>query len=220
MAAAKKKEEKPIRQKWIGTAELCEKLDCSKAVVGKHRKAGKMTARRNNDNKKTLSWPWPKAQTEFEEAQAEKKQQIAASLGRPKFDLNAAEYSDLSAWEKVVKANEMGAKNAPDISYMYFKAIEQQAKTRLNQLKVLEAEGKTYERDKVESWAFRVSRANRDSWLNWPQVVSIKMSEELGIPQKKLHDILRKYIIKQLERNSEMPRFFLDEEGSHEHEDN
>ena len=123
MAEAKK-------QKWITTKSLCEELDCSKAVVGRHRKAGKMTAKEDKDGK--LLWPWPKAKEEYERAQAEKRQQIATSGNRPKFDINSAEYSHMAAWEKVVAACEMGAKNAPDIAYAYFKAVEQQCKTRLS----------------------------------------------------------------------------------------
>lgn len=193
------------KQEWITTAELCERLDCSKAVVGRHRKAGKMDAKQKSDKVKTLLWPWPKAKEQYEAAQKMKREQINAHAGRPKFDINSAEYADLMAWEKVVAAVEMGAKNAPDIAYAYMKAIEQQVKTRLATIKLLEAEDKTLPKEEVENFIFTSSRNNRDVWLNWPEIVSVKMAEELGVPAKKCHDVLKKYVIQQLDRNATMP---------------
>lgn len=195
---------KKEKQLWITTAELCERLDCSKTVIGAHRKADRMTAKVNKSNN-TLLWPWPQAKKEYEDAQALKRKQVAANMGRPKFELNAREYADLRAYEKVVQACEMGAKNAPDLAYSYFKALEQQVKARLASIKLLEAEDKTLSKEEVENFIFTASRNNRDVWLNWPEIISIKMAEELGVPTKKLHDVLKKYVRQQLERNATLP---------------
>jgi len=190
------------KQTWITTGEICERLDCSKFLLGGLRKKGEVSFK-EKDGK--FLWPWPKAQKEFEVAQSKKRQQVASNLGRPKFDLNSNEYAHMQAYEKVIAACEMGAKNAPDIAYSYHKAVEQQVKARLASLKLLEAEGKTLEREEVEQFIFTTSRNNRDVWLNWPEIVSVKMAEQLGVPSKKLHDVLKRAVHEQLERNATMP---------------
>lgn len=195
------------KSEWISTAEACKRLDTTKPILGGHKKTGAIDQVRKTP-KGVLEWKWPEVQTQYEAAQKVKREKIAANMGRPKFDINAREYQDLSAHEKVIAAIEMGAKNAPDLAYLYEKAIEQTVKTRLASIKLLDAEGRTLTKEEVENFIFTASRNNRDKWLHWPELVSTRMAEELGITPKKCHDVLRKYVRQQLERNSQLPISF------------
>jgi len=198
------------KQEWIIASHLGKRLGTSRAIVSQARKAGFLTARVKSGSSKNFpqyEFQWPLAEREFEKYKQEKRHK-SKSATELNFDVTNVNYKDLKSWEKVVLALENGAKNSPDMATAYMKAVEQQAKTRLNQIKAMKEEGTVLDRGEVEEWVFNVSKSNRDIWLNWPQVVSTRMAEELGVDDKKLHDVLKKYVIKQLGRNAEMPDDF------------
>lgn len=201
------------KQSWITAAELANRLGTSRAKITQVRKSGFFTCRIKNGTANTsrviYEFPWPKVAKQYEDWMAETRHKTK-SAKELNFDLTDINYKDLKSWEKVVLALEQGAKNAPDMATAYMKAIEQQAKTRLNQIKAMKEEGTVLDRGEVEEWAFNVSKSNRDIWLNWPQVVATRMAEELSVEPKKLHDVLKKYVIKQLGRNAQMPETFKD----------
>lgn len=198
------------KQEWITNANLAKRVQTSKTEITKARKNGFLTARVKRGSSKNFpqyEFPWPQAELEFEKYKEQKRHKTKSATDL-NFDVSDVSYKDLKSWEKVVLALEKGAKNAPDMATAYMKAIEQQAKTRLNQIKAMKEESTVIDRGEVQEWAFRMSRSNRDIWLNWPQIVSTRMAEELGVDSKLLHDVLKKYVIKQLERNASMPEDF------------
>jgi hypothetical protein len=196
-----------VTTEWISVEELARRTGSSRRVLSELRRDGHLVNRVKPGSPKKSpihQFGWPEVESQVKNCQDNKRQALVSAT-RLHFDLTDVNYKDMKSWEKVCTALARGSKNAPDIATAYMKAIEQQAKTRLMQIKAMKQEETVLERSVVEDWAYKISKSNRDIWLNWPQVVSTRMAEELGVPSKKVHDILKKYVVKQLERNAQMP---------------
>lgn len=194
------------KTEWISGAEAIKRLDSSKVVLGTMARNKQLTFKQDPKTKqKKYLYKWPIIKEEYAAAQEKKRKTIAASEPRKRFDINADEYKDMSVGERVILAVEQGSRNGPDLAYNYAKSITELVKSRLASIKLLEAEGKTLTKAEVENFIFTTSRQNRDVWLNWPERIAIKMGEELGIDTKLCHDVLKKYVRLQLERNATMP---------------
>lgn len=54
-------------------------------------------------------------------------------------------------------------------------------------------------RKEVLDKVFRLSRQNRDGWLNWPKQVAVEMASELGVDARTMHDVLLKHVKENLQ---------------------
>ncbi len=70
----------------------------------------------------------------------------------------------------------------------------QTAKVRLARLK-----GELVDRAKALAHVFKLARAERDAWLNWPARVSSQMAAELGVDAHALHVMLEREVCRHLE---------------------
>ena len=70
----------------------------------------------------------------------------------------------------------------------------QTAKVRLARLK-----GELIDRAKALAHVFKLARAERDAWLNWPARVSSQMAAELSVDAHALHVLLEREVHRHLE---------------------
>lgn len=157
-------------------------------------------------NEKTgkAEYEWPKLLKDYETYLANRKQQQSKAMSKD-VQIKADDAKNTWDTERIIKALEGGMSGSEAKALQWGKAVNELISVKKNQIALLELEGKTISREEVEDYIFRISRANRDVWLNWPQQIAASMAEELGVDGKLMNDVLTKFVRKNLERIATMP---------------
>ncbi len=113
---------------------------------------------------------------------------------------------ELTASDEVIRLlTERRDDTGADAAYKYARSLNEVVKSKRAVLDLLNAEGKTIQREAVETWLYTKSRQNRDMWLNWPSNVAVEMAERLGVDNRLLNDLLLEQVRKQLDRIATIP---------------
>lgn len=193
---------------WITATELAKRLEKQGLSVTRNN-LGQIAAkgeisRKKKPNSTTWIYPWPKARDEY--TTYKEKNPIAQKATQAKnVEVDPKEAKDTWNTERIIKALENGVPGAEVKAMQWAKSVNELISVKKNQIALLELEGKTISRQEVEDYIFRISRTNRDNWLNWPQQISASMAEELGVDGKLMNDVLTKFVRKNLERIATMP---------------
>ena len=77
-----------------------------------------------------------------------------------------------------------------DMTYLQARTANEVLKAQERKLRVEKLKGQLVDASVVRAQVFRLSRENRDSWLNWPNRVAAVMAAELGIEPGQFHSLL------------------------------
>ena len=78
--------------------------------------------------------------------------------------------------------------------YVRSRAATEVIKASKERIRLEILRGEVIDRKQVLDKVFRLSRQNRDGWLNWPKQVAVEMASELGVESRKMHDVLLKHV--------------------------
>lgn len=186
---------------WIKASEAAKRIGspATKTVIGMYARQGLIT--RDEENK---LYPWPKVRDDWYAAK-ETKNKKQESIGNSEITISDEEATNVITTEQIIHLIQEGEKGADAKAYQWARAMNEIIKVKQGQLKLKEQEGKTLDVEDVEKWVFDVSRQNKEFWMNWPEMVSVRMAEELGIDSRKLNAVLSKYVRKNLEKIATMP---------------
>lgn len=221
------------KTEWISAAECARRLSTNYQKLNNLAIQGHMQ-KRMRDQK----FPWPLAKEQYDKWMGNRREQVVYSSGdidkelseglakntqspAPQYDTETdddvpvmdrkdtgVDYNNLSLGEQVIHSIQNRIKGSEKLSYSWSRALKEAIDARSAMLKLLEQEGKTLERAAVESWLYNVSRHNRDLWLNWPQLVSNEIAEELGCDSNILYGILNRLVRENLDRIATLPTEF------------
>lgn len=88
--------------------------------------------------------------------------------------------------------------------------VKANALAGLRALELLRRTGAVVEMEVAERALFEVSRAVRDSWLNWPSRIGPMMAADLGLPPDKVVEALTRHVHEQLTEIGEPQADFLE----------
>jgi hypothetical protein len=78
------------------------------------------------------------------------------------------------------------------------KTANEVLKAQTNKLRLAQLKGELIHRDQALAHVFRMARAERDAWLNWPARVAAQMASEVGVDSHALHVLLEQSVREQL----------------------
>lgn len=81
---------------------------------------------------------------------------------------------------------------------MQAKTANEVLKAQTNKVRLARLKGELVDKDQAVAHVFRMARAERDAWLNWPARVAAQMASELGTDGHALHVLLEKAVRDQL----------------------
>jgi len=188
-------------EEWIRAGEVAQRIGegCTMSLVGRY--AAKKLLTRNETDK---TYPWPKVKQEWYLAR-ETTNQKAPSIQEAQIEISSEEVTNIINIDRLIELMQEGDTGAPGKAYQYARALNEMIKVRQGQLKIKDSEGRTLDVEAVEKWVFNLSRQNKEFWLNWPEIVSVRMAEELEIDSRKLNAVLKKYVRNNLEKVATLP---------------
>lgn len=91
-----------------------------------------------------------------------------------------------------------GGTAAGGTTLMQAKTANEVLKAQTNKVRLARLKGELVAKDQAVAHVFRMARAERDAWLNWPARVAAQMASELGVDGHALHVLLEKAVRDQL----------------------
>ncbi len=77
-------------------------------------------------------------------------------------------------------------------------------KAQERRIRLAKLKGTLIDRDRATALVFRLARAERDAWVNWPARVAALMAAELGTETAVMQKVLEKHVRAQLEELAEI----------------
>jgi len=88
--------------------------------------------------------------------------------------------------------------SAGGTTLMQAKTANEVLKAQTNKVRLARLKGELVDKDQAVAHVFRMARAERDAWLNWPARVAAQMASGLGADSHALHVLLEKAVRDQL----------------------
>ena len=88
--------------------------------------------------------------------------------------------------------------SAGGTTLMQAKTANEVLKAKTNKVRLARLKGELVDKDQAVAHVFRMARAERDAWLNWPARVAAQMASALGADSHALHVLLEKAVRDQL----------------------
>ena len=88
--------------------------------------------------------------------------------------------------------------SAGGTTLMQAKTANEVLKAQTNKVRLARLKGELVDKDQAVAHVFRMARAERDAWLNWPARVAAQMASALGADSHALHVLLEKAVRDQL----------------------
>jgi len=79
-------------------------------------------------------------------------------------------------------------------SLLQARTANEVVKAQTNKVRLAQLKGELVDRSQAVAHVFKLARAERDAWLNWPARVSSQMAAELGVDAHQLHVILERAV--------------------------
>ena len=83
-------------------------------------------------------------------------------------------------------------------SLLQARTVNEVVKAQTNKVRLARLKGELVDKDQAVAHVFRMARAERDAWLNWPARVAAQMASALGADSHALHVLLEKAVRDQL----------------------
>jgi len=77
--------------------------------------------------------------------------------------------------------------HAGGTSLLQARTVNEVVKAQTNKVRLAQLKGDLVDRAQATAQVFKLARAERDAWLNWPARVSAQMASQLGIDAHALH---------------------------------
>lgn len=94
--------------------------------------------------------------------------------------------------------------SAGGTSLLQARTVNEVLKAKLRQVELAEKKEELVDRAKAVAHVFKLARAERDAWLNWPSRVSAQMAAQLGVDAHTLHVLLEAAVREHLQELGEL----------------
>lgn len=84
-------------------------------------------------------------------------------------------------------------------TFLQARTANEVLKAQTNKVRLARLKGELVDRAQAIAHVFKLARAERDAWLNWPARVSAQMAAEIGIDPHVLHVLLEREVRRHLE---------------------
>ena len=84
------------------------------------------------------------------------------------------------------------------------RAVNEVVKAQTNKVKLAKLKNELIDRNQAIAHIFRLARAERDAWLNWPSRVSATLAASLGVPSHAMHAALEGAVREHLQALGEL----------------
>ena len=89
-------------------------------------------------------------------------------------------------------------------SLLQARTVNEVVKAQTNKVRLARLKGELVDRNQAIAHVFKLARAERDAWLNWPARVSAQMAAKLGVDPHAMHIALESAVREQLQELGEM----------------
>ena len=72
-------------------------------------------------------------------------------------------------------------------SLLQARTVNEVVKAQTNKVRLARLKGELVDRNQAIAHVFKLSRAERDAWLNWPARISAQMAAKLGVEPHTMH---------------------------------
>lgn len=79
------------------------------------------------------------------------------------------------------------ALNTGGTSLLQARTVNEVVKAQTNKVRLARLKGELVDRPQAIAHVFKLARAERDAWLNWPSRISAQMASKLGVDTHALH---------------------------------
>jgi hypothetical protein len=169
--------------------ELARQLGVSETAVRRAEKAGRIC--READG----SWDPAKVKSAWSD-NTDQAQQRPARSGRPAVKRRALKPVSEAALGAVRETlREHGEPVAAGaMTFMQARTANEVLKAQERRLRLQRMKGELVDRANAVAQVFRLARAERDAWVNWPARVAAMMAAELEFDPHKLHTVLERHV--------------------------
>ena len=84
-------------------------------------------------------------------------------------------------------------------SLLQARTVNEVVKAQTNKVRLAQLKGDLVDRSQAIAQVFKLARAERDAWLNWPSRVSAQMAAELGCDAHQVHVLIEREVRRHLE---------------------
>ncbi|WKB50787.1 elements of external origin [Eleftheria terrae] len=99
---------------------------------------------------------------------------------------------------------ERGAASAGGTSLLQARTVNEVVKAQANKVRLARLKGELVDRSQALAHVFKLARAERDAWLNWPGRVSSELAARLGVDPHEMHVALERAVREQLQELGEV----------------
>ena len=89
-------------------------------------------------------------------------------------------------------------------SLLQARTVNEVVKAQTNKVRLARLKGELVDRSQAIAHVFKLARAERDAWLNWPARVSAQMAASLGVDPHAVHVALESAVREHLQELGEM----------------
>jgi hypothetical protein len=108
---------------------------------------------------------------------------------RPTVKVNAGQLDGDGGGERVVAgaASTTGAGGSGGTSLLQARTVNEVVKAQTNKVRLARLKGELVDRPQAIAHVFKLARAERDAWLNWPARVSAQLAAKLAVDPHVMH---------------------------------
>jgi hypothetical protein len=99
---------------------------------------------------------------------------------------------------------DLGDKPGGGTSLLQARTVNEVVKAQANKVRLARMKGELVDRTQAIAHVFKLARAERDAWLNWPARVSSELAVRLNVDSHELHIALEAAVREQLQELGEM----------------
>ncbi|MCW7542095.1 elements of external origin [Aquabacterium sp. A7-Y] len=99
---------------------------------------------------------------------------------------------------------ERGTSPSGGTSLLQARTVNEVVKAQANKVRLARLKGELVDRSQALAHVFKLARAERDAWLNWPGRVSSELAARLGVDPHELHVALETAVREQLQELGEV----------------
>ncbi len=125
-----------------------------------------------------------------------------AATGKPAAQVSAAAREMPQTPAKVVRDTPEPpppALSSGGTSLLQARTVNEVVKAQTNKVRLAQLKGELVDRAQAVAHVFKLARAERDAWLNWPARISAQMAAGLGVEPHALHVALDAAVRQQLQ---------------------
>lgn len=89
-------------------------------------------------------------------------------------------------------------------SLLQARTVNEVVKAQTNKVRLARLKGELVDRPQAIAHVFKLARAERDAWLNWPARISAQMAARLGVEPHTMHVALEAAVREQLQELGDM----------------